>query len=121
MAKFLSSNCNLTLLEFWYVYGTLEGNLTCQHELSGIHASHILGRAGSGGEGETGNLSGGSEAIPVLESPQQLPQSQAFEIALWRDWTERRIASICSSSASFLWDPVRGTEQRPREDVRRMG
>ena len=41
----------------WYVYDGSEGNLTCQRELSGIHASHILGRVGSRGEGETGNPS----------------------------------------------------------------
>lgn len=105
----------------WYVYDSAEGNLTCQQELSGTHASQILGRGGSGGEGETGNLSGGSEAIPVLECPQQLPQSGAFEIALWGDWTESPAVSVCSHPASFLWDPMRGTKPCPREDARRMG
>lgn len=50
-------------------------------------ASHVLGRAGCGGEGETGSLSGGSEAILGLERPQHLPRSRAFETAVWRGCT----------------------------------
>ena len=57
---------------------------------------------------------------PVLERPQQLPQSWAFEIALWGDWTESRTASACPGPAAFLQDPLRGTEQRPGEDAGRM-
>lgn len=119
MAKSLSSS--RTDSPSWCVYGSSEAELTGQHELSRIHASHILGRVGSGAEGETGNISGGSEAIPLLELSQHLPQSRAFEITLWGDWTESWAASVCSCPAAFLWDPVRGTEWRPGEDERRMG
>lgn len=36
------------------------------------------------------------------------------------DWTESSAASVCTCPTSFLWDPVRGTKQRPREDAGRM-
>lgn len=65
----------------WYVYDSSEGNPTCQCEPSRIRASPVLGGAGSRGEGEAGNLSGSSGAIPALERPRQHPRSRTFAVA----------------------------------------
>lgn len=68
----------------WYVYDGSEGNLTCQRELSGIHASHILGRVGSRGEGETGNPSEGSEAIRFWSVPSNSHRVEPLKLPVGR-------------------------------------
>lgn len=82
--------------------------------LSGRRAAQVLGRAGGGGEGETGNILEARKPFRVWSAPSNSHRAQLrnrhVRPAL------QQAASACTCPASFLWDPGGEPRGRMREN-----
>lgn len=102
MAKFPFPNHNMTLPPGML---TTAGKVISHVSMGfpeGVHLAFWEEQAG--GEGETGNPSGGSEATPVLERPQH-PHRGAPEIACGEGL--RGAASVFGAARGAEWRPRR--------------